>query len=263
MIFSVPLRTRATDCGPDRWVDLPFVITFMEHCRWEWMKQPELGLVEAVHEGHGFYVVRQSIALLRRFGMHQDAEVRCMLTKVGRSLAEGRQDVVRRDGVTLAHCAIRGAWVSPTGRLTRIPARARDSVLDQPLEVRAGEPAEGHVNSLFSPPEPLRSGRLDLDLPDPIVQADFTYGLEVRASDIDIFDHVNAANYVRFVASALGRYGVSPSIHRAELEYVGQAKLGEALEVRVSHQGGELFAADILRDGEVLFRSVVEVEVRA
>ncbi|MFT6234842.1 MAG: acyl-ACP thioesterase, partial [Myxococcota bacterium] len=41
--------------------------------------------------------------------------------------------------------------------------------------------------------------------------------ITVRASDIDIFKHVNAANYVRNVASALARGGASESIHRAEL----------------------------------------------
>lgn len=57
MIFSTPLNTRATECGPDRWITRPHVVSYMEHCRWLWMREPDLGLVDAVHEGHGFYVL--------------------------------------------------------------------------------------------------------------------------------------------------------------------------------------------------------------
>ena len=262
IIFSVPLRTRGTECGPDRWVTLPAIISYMEHCRWLWMESPRLGLLDAVHAGHGFYVVSQSIAMDRRFGMGQNAEVRCALTHAGRSAAEGLQDVVRADGVRLAHCRIRGAWMGPTGRLARLPLKVRESVYTGRWDGVRGEPAPGITESLFHPPEPLRPAGLDLALPDDRPTEVHRHPIIVRASDIDIFDHVNAANYVRFVSSALAVRGCSPSIHRAELKYSGQARRGDALDVLTWDLGDNRHAADIVRADEVLFRAVVQTEAR-
>lgn len=260
MIFTVPLSTRGTDCGPDRWVTLPAVIGYFEHCRWLWMREPALGLVGAVHAGHGFYVVSQSIAMNRRFGMGQRGEVRCALTHAGRSVAEGVQDLIRDDGVQLAHCRIRGAWMGPDGRLARIPADAREAVSASGFERVVGEPREGSPESLFSPPEPLRPGTLDLALPEEPPADANDHPIAVRAADIDIFGHVNAANYVRYVASALAARGCSPSIHRAELKYSAQARAGDALTVRTWPLGEHHHAADILRGDQVLFRAVVQTE---
>jgi acyl-CoA thioesterase FadM len=260
MIFSIPLNTRGTECGPDRWVTLPSIISYMEHCRWLWMDEPKLGLVEAVHQGHGFYVVEQSIAMNRRFGMGQKCEVRCAMTHAGRSVAEGLQDVLREDGVQLAHCRIRGAFMGPTGRLARLPVKTRESVFTGELDGVRGTAEAGDESSLFEPPQPLRPGSLDLELPTERPEDADRYRITVRASDIDIFNHVNAANYVRFVASALGRIGASKSIHRAHLKYSGQAVVGNVLDVLTWNLGGDVYAADIQRGDEVLFRAVVETE---
>ena len=62
------------------------------------------------------------------------------------------------------------------------------------------------------------------------------------------------------MASSLAVQGFSPSIHRAELRYRGQALAGDALEVRTWSLGDDRFAADIERDGEVLFSAVVQTE---
>lgn len=261
MVFRVPLRTRATECAHDRWITLPAVISYMEHCRWEWMRVPSLGLLEAVHEGYGFYVLNQSIAMNRRFGMGQNVHVGCALSRVGRSSAEAFQSVVRKDdGVQLAHCHIRGAWVDPQGRLARISSKVRESVTKPDTVSDLGSPHPGSDISLFDPPEPPRSGQLDLQLPDAPLESGHRYSAVVSSSDTDIFNHVNAANYVRFVANALAAQGYSSSLHRAELKYIGQAVAGDHITVISQALGDNRFAADICRGEAVLFRSVVETE---
>lgn len=150
--------------------------------------------------------------------------------------------------------------MGPTGRLARIPNQARSSVFDGELPVVAGEPDTGSPTSLFDPPGPLRPGTLDLQIPAEQAPGAHRHRITVRASDIDIFNHVNAANYVRYVASSLAHQGHSPSIHRAELKYTGQARLGDVLDVVTWPLGGTQFAADVMRDDEVLFRCVVETE---
>ena len=263
MIYSIPLRTRGTECGPDRWVSLPAVIGYMEHCRWQWMREPSLGLVEAVEEGHGFYVVNQSVALSRRFGQGVQGHVRCALRHAGRSVARGEQDVMRDDGVLLARCTIRGVWMSPSGRFARLPAAVRESVSDLPLAARRGEPEPGHPRSLFHPPQPLRSGLLNLAQGEEAPELGHRHDMRVRATDCDIFGHVNAANYVRFVADSLALQGASPSLHRAELAYTGQARAGDRVVVHTGALGDERWAARILRGEEVLFSAVVETEAEA
>ncbi len=260
MIFEIPILTRGTECGPDRWITLPAVISIMEHCRWRWMEDPALGLVDHVHQGCGFYVVQQSIALCRRFGMGQRGRVRCVLTRAGRSAAEGVQDVIRDDGVRLAHCWIRGAWMGPDGRLARLPRAIRDALFDGALDGRRGEPSAGTDGSLFDPPQPLRPDALDLPEPGDRPAGAHRHPIRVRAGDIDIFDHVNAANYVRFAASALAARGLSPSIHRAELRYRGQARLHDPLDVWTWDLGGQVHGVEICRDDEVLFHAAVQTE---
>ena len=260
MIFRIPLRTRGTDCGPDRWVTLPKVIAYMEHCRWEWLRDPSLGLARWVHEGHGFFVLNQSIAMSRRFGQGQDCEVRCVLRKVGRSVAQGDQDVVRADGVLLARCAIRGAWMAPTGRLAKIPAVLKEAVSEASLGSERGQAAPGDADSLFDPPQPLRTGALDLSICEEIPVDAHRRVVEVRASDCDIFKHVNAANYVRYIADSLSVQGASPSLHRAELSYRGQARAGDSIEVVTWPSGDTHWSADIRRGDESLFRATVDTE---
>jgi len=260
MIFTLPLRTRGTDCGPDRWVTLPSIVSYMEHCRWEWLREPDLGLVEAVQAGHGFYVLNQSIAMSRRFGQGQKAQIRCALRRVGRSVAEGNQDLVRDDGTLLAHCYIRGAWMSPSGRLARIPSAARDSVSAEPMLSERGESEAGDLDSLFDPPRPLRSGGLDLTLVAEVPADAHRRTLWVRATDCDIFKHVNGANYVRYIADSLAIQSASPSLHRGELEYRGQALAGDEVVVASWPLGDQCWAAAITRGDEVLFRATVQTE---
>ncbi len=260
MIYSRPLHTRGIDCASDHWVGLPTVLRFFEHCRWEWLRVPELGLVEAVHAGHGFYVTEQVVALSRRFGQGVSAEVRGALRKVGRVEARAEQDLVRSDGVLLAHCHIRGVWVAPGGRLTRIPRVARGAVTEEPLVSARGADEPGTPGSLFDPPSPLRPGTLDLALPTEPPAGAHRHTLRVRSSDCDIFAHVNAAHYVRFVADSLASQGASPSLHRAAVRYIGQAIAGDTVEVLTWPLEPERWGAAVTRDDEVLFTACVDTE---
>ncbi len=260
MIYARPLRTRATDCGPDRWVTLPHVISYFEHLRWEWLRVPELGLVDAIHQGHGFYVIEQQVALSRRFGQGEDAMVRGVLRTVGRARASADQDLVRNDGILLAHCHIMGVWVRPNGRLGKIPRQAMDGIGTQPLPSQRGEAEARDANSLFDPPQPLRHGGLDLPIHDDIPPDAHRRLMSVRATDCDVFQHVNAAGYVRYLADSLFVQGASPSLHRASVRYSGQALAGDTVEVRSWNVEGDVWAGAVLRGDEVLFRGTVETE---
>ncbi|MFT7521112.1 MAG: acyl-CoA thioesterase FadM [Kiritimatiellia bacterium] len=260
MIYREALRTRGPECGPDRWVTLPSVISYMESCRWEWLRQPQLGLIDAIHQGHGFYVLNQTIAMSRRFGQGTDAHTRGVLRSVGRTRAGAAQDIVRDDGVLLAHCVIDGVWVGPTGRLARIPALFKETLSTVELTSERGVSEPREPDSLFNPPQPLRPGELDLtievDIPDQTDRRE----VEVRSSDCDMFRHVNAANYLRYVADSLALQGASASIHRAALKYVGQARATDKVQVLTWHVANERWGAAVVRGDDILFRALVETE---
>lgn len=261
MIYTEPLRTRGTECAPDRWITLPAVISMFEHLRWEWLRVPEIGLVDQIHEGHGFFVTEQRIALSRRFGSGVDAEVSGVLRKIGRVQAIADQALVRRDGVRLAHCRIEGVWTGPGGRLARIPRKAREFVVDDPIEGKRGQSEAGSARSLFDPPSPLRPEGLDLPMQTDIPAGCHRRELTVRATDCDIFQHVNAANYVRYIADSLASQGASPSLHRARLKYTGQARAQDRVEVRTWPSSASVWGAAVVRRDEVLFQATVETEV--
>jgi acyl-CoA thioesterase FadM len=259
MLHSLPVRLRGTELGPDRWITLPAVMRVFEQARWVWMEEPELGLMEALHEGFGFYIARQSLHMNRRFGMGGRAVVRSTLTRVGRSSVDVAQELVRDDGVQLAHTHMVAAWVHPGGRLARIPGELREvgchSIEPGPL----GEPRHGSERSLYDVPEPLRPPG-GLELPGEPPGSGIEWPVRVRASDLDVFDHVNAANYLRFVGDALAARGLSSSLYGARMRYHGQARRGDALVVQTETVGEHVHHAWVRRDGEVLYRAAVETE---
>lgn len=226
----------------------------MEHCRWEWIRRPELGLVDGLHGGHFFVVHRQTVALARTFGIGTRATVRAALRSVGRVQCEVEQVLVRDDGALLARAQITAVWLGPSGQMARIPEATRAAVTDEVLVSGAAPDHPGLEASFLSPPEvahdPVLERLVSREVP---AEAPGT-PLVARRSDCDMFGHVNGSSYVRYFEDALGR----PAL-RSDVEYRGQARAGDALVVRrwePGHDGAVAFALE--RGEEVLCRAVLQ-----
>jgi acyl-CoA thioesterase FadM len=198
--------------------------------------------------------------MARRFSQGVDVRALAALRKVGRVEARAEQALVDADGELVAHCTIRGVWTSPGGRLCRIPSVAKASVNHDPFDFPPGDGRPGDMASLFSPPAPRRPGTLDLPPCPPEIKTEHARTMTVRSSDCDVFRHVNASNYLRYVADSLASQGASPSIHRARLHYLVQAKAHDTVTVGLQHLEDSTWFAELCRDDEVLFRAVVETE---
>jgi acyl-CoA thioesterase FadM len=254
-IHTTDLIVRGYECGPDRIVGIPRILSYFEHCRWEWILRPELGLVDGLHSGHFFVVHRQVVARTRTFGIDTRATVRASLRSVGRVQCRVEQDLVRDDGVLLAKASIVAVWLGPTGRMTRIPDATRDAVTDEPMHAQRGEATAGVAASFLSPDEheePLVLEELvQRDVPEHATRR----SMVVRPSDCDMFGHVNGSHYVRFAEDAL-----FPA-QRLDVEYRGQAVAHDEVVVRTwapeapTAPGQRAFA--LQRGDETLCRAVL------
>lgn len=276
-MFKTPVLSRGIDCDATRWVTLPATMSVMEATRWAWLCDPELGLTEDLHRGHGFIVTEQRFAFTRRFGIGTSCVCTAQLTHVGRVEARAYQQLVSARGELLAHSLVRGAWINAEGRLTRIPNTLRSAV--EPLDLneisdissRASEsdPRDAHTAreaSLLTPPSPSRCGRLEWEqeLKSPPTQpiSQHITTVHVRESDCDMFRHVNASVYVRYFTDALAAQDHPSSVDRAWVRYEGQARAQDVLELRSSDLGAGVWRFELSRDTVRLVTALIEVNLK-
>lgn len=226
--FSVSATIRGYECAQGAVVGLPQILSLCEHCRWEWILEPKLGLVDQLHEGHFFVVHRATLGIVRTFGIGTRLSVRATLREVGRVNCLVEQDLVREDGVLLAKAIVNAIWIGPSGRMVRVPDLVREGVTTAPLPSRIDAPLNpGQPGSFLAPPERVFAPSLDTtvftEVPDDAEVAEVV----IRASDCDVHEHVNNANYLRLFEDALG----GPA-REATIEYRGQAVAGDRLHVR-------------------------------
>lgn len=252
-VFSVPVTIRGYECRQGAVVGLPQVLSLLEHCRWEWILAPSLGLVEALHEGHFFVVHRATVGLCRTFGIGTELSVRAVLRKVGRVNCYVEQDLVRADGVRLARAFINAIWIGPDGRMKRVPEPVRHAPTDLVLAATEDAPlGSGVPGSFLDPPEQRFAVTLDETVYTEVPEHATRSSIVVRPSDCDLHDHVNNANYLRYFEDALG----APA-REGTVEYRGQATQGDRLTLAQWPVGEGRCAFVLHRGDDVMARAVV------
>ena len=210
-LFSRKITTRGYE--PDRFATVPIqrYLNYLEWLRWEFIQDPETGLLEGLQSGH-FPVVRsQRFELIQRIGMGRDLLLWARVTKVGRSTVTLEHHVIAEDdGSLVAHAIVEGLWLGPSRRLVRIPDAFRELAEKHALAespkcsiLPANRPTEtGPLIHTNPTPCIFKRKGLDLHLPN-APESTFTSERTIRPSDIDIFSHVNAATYVDMFEDAL------------------------------------------------------------
>lgn len=271
--FITDLVTRGYEADATRRVPLPMFYHYLEHQRWRAICDPEVGLAEHVDRGHFFVVHRQRMELLRGVGQDVPLRIYMWAEKVGRSSIDVRHEVRRMtDGVTVARAHVVGLWLGPTRRLTRIPDELRAYIesLKEPPTTESDLVVQPHVpcdadrmeSSYIRPPERIYpvSGLDTLTVPqaEDIPAHAHRFSLTVRWSELDIFNHVNAATYLRFCDDARAAFDQehdSPAGHLrrpqvgAALYYDRETLEGERIEV-LSWKTAADRLAFVLRSGE-------------
>lgn len=253
--FITDLTTRGYEADASRRVPLPMFFHYLEHQRWRALCDPEVGLADHVDRGHFFVVQKQRMELFAGVGQDVPLRVYMWADRIGRSTIDVVHEVRRRtDGRTVARAQVVGLWLGPNRRLTRIPDGLRQYIgdLEPPPEVEPDlveqpcVPADADrlESSYIRPPEvPYPASDLEtLNVPnEEDAPADAHRSLRtVRWSELDIFDHVNAATYLRFCDDARAAYDLehdSPAgtLRRpqigAALHYDRETREGETLEI--------------------------------
>lgn len=273
--YQTVLTTRGYECDRTRTVPIPVFMSYLEHLRWEVIRRPELGLEPLLDQGCFFVVGRQAVELLVRVGLGVELRLTTRIEKVGRATAEVTHAVHRvADDVLVAHARVMGMWLGPDRRLARLPDslrevwRQHDALPRSELSPPAltGGPAS-YTPSIVSPPQVVHAmcGLDGLAPPtDGPPPGAWAYEMTVRPSDIDIFDHVNAASYLRFcddarlaaaeagaLRPAAGERGQHPAV-RVAIAYHREAVRGDALTIATWPAPGERpgFLFDLRRAAE-------------
>ncbi|MFT5994368.1 MAG: acyl-CoA thioesterase FadM, partial [Bradymonadia bacterium] len=213
--FTTDTITRGYEADTTRRVPVHIFYRFLEHQRWTAMCEADSGLPELVDHGHFFVVRRQRLVLERAIGQAVPLRTYMWCEHVGRSSIEVAHEVRRRtDGAVVARAQVNGLWLGPSRRLTRIPneLRAYMASLSAPPEIEPDlvalvGPAQGErlESSYIRPPELLLTPPVLDTLRPPSLEVPedaHRYELTVRPSDLDIFNHVNAATYLEFCDDA-------------------------------------------------------------
>jgi acyl-CoA thioesterase FadM len=273
--YQTVLRTRGYECDRTRTVPIPVFMSYLEHLRWEVIRRPELGLEPLLDQGCFFVVGRQAVELLVRVGLGVELRLTTRIEKVGRATAEVTHAVHRVvDDVLVAHARVMGMWLGPDRRLARLPDSLREvwrqhDALPRPA-LSPPTPAAGasaYTPSIVSPPEVVHT-MCGLDglapPPDGPPEGAWAYQMTVRPSDIDIFDHVNAASYLRFcddarlaaadagaLGPAEGQRARGPAV-RVAIAYHREAVRGDALTIATWPAPGDRpgFLCDVRRSAE-------------
>ncbi|TNF26768.1 MAG: hypothetical protein EP329_20685 [Deltaproteobacteria bacterium] len=211
--FEEHIVTRGYETDYTGTVPMPIIFRFFEHKRWLMMRDPRLGLVDLVHEGHFFVVREQTIEVLRHLGQGVALTIRTRFDQAGRSTAGVYHELLREsDGALVARAHVVGVWIGPNRRMVRLPDRLREIARAQAAELEAHPPTlhrpaaqprkEGVATSFFDPPEVVHPG-LGLDVSPPTAAVpEHVHEIVVPPRELDIFSHVNAATWLSYCDDA-------------------------------------------------------------
>lgn len=255
--FNRTYVVRGYEVDGTRVMPLPVALSFLEQLRWEWMVAPGWGLAEGVELGFFFVVRHQILELVEKPRFGDRLTVRGRLEKVGRS-----QVVVRHrleiDERVIGHALVRGVWLGPNRRLARIPDAARELGRRQAKEIPPWDPPVGADSDavlgtspsyLDAPRHVFRARGIELKTRD--FEPTSRTELVVRPSDCDVFQHVNASQYLRYCEDALLAAGGEVRGNRVLLDYADEALAGQTIAIELAPDG-ELWQARVTREGRLL-----------
>ncbi|MGM0578687.1 MAG: thioesterase family protein [Myxococcota bacterium] len=222
------------------------LLRYMEHLRWRAVTDPRYPTAALFAKGNRMVVRSQRLEVVEQV-TEQEAELRgrMWVQEVGRSSVHFAQEVLRGDDV-VARAVVTGVYLGRGTGPTRVPDLLRDIVIPERLEPGPGVPRD------LEPPADA-----------------WSTGLRVRASDMDLFQHVNHATYVDWVEDARalaargGVYGEAVGdrtpTRRLAIDYVREALLDQVVAVSTWTQPHGTLAFEGCRDGEdrPVFRAMV------
>jgi len=223
-IVSCELTTRGDEL--DRFGRIPpaVLLRYCEHARWSAIEDPALQLGELFSEERRIVVRAQRAVFLGSLGVRERVEASVWLARVGRTSVEFGQRIRRiSDGADVAWARVAAVYVGQDRRPTQLPPHVAQRVVTEPMM-----PPE--LQELAPPLESAPSGA-------------FIRTFTIRSSEIDLFNHVNHANYLmlfddaRIDGERIGGFGASwvsdRPLSAAAIDYAKESLLGDTLAALV------------------------------
>ncbi|MBI5607699.1 MAG: hypothetical protein HY902_02345 [Deltaproteobacteria bacterium] len=234
---------RGDELGCDAAVPPVHQLAWFEHGRWEATALSGTGMDEVFGHDRIAVVRSQRAAFLRPVGIGEPVALSVGLGRVGKTSFE----------------IVQSLWTEPAGTQQPPECIAVLSIAAVALGAdRRPSPVPDAVRALARdmPPVPALAG---LDLV-PVERPDFTWEIEVRPSEIDVFSHVNHACYARWADDARqlrdrARGLASQPLQRIAVDYQRETVLGERVEVRLQELGPGDVAAEVRVGDEVRARA--------
>lgn len=187
------------------------VVRYLEHLRWEALREPGTGMAGMFERGRSIVVRSQSLEMLARIPHAQELTLGMWVERVGRTSLVLAHDVRGPDGALLATATVLAVHIDRSGRPAAIPDALRSTA------------------RLPDPPVP--SSALDMEAPADAVVRTF----RVRPHELDLLQHVNHAIYLeyfedaRLLAAADGAFGEASRVASRPLRGVAIDYLRSAL----------------------------------
>ncbi len=221
---SCELTTRGDEL--DRFGRIPpaVLLRYCEHARWAAIEDPALQLGALFSQDRRIVVRAQRAVFLGHLGVSERVEASVWLARVGRTSVEFGQRIRRvSDGSDIAWARVAAVYVGQDRRPTELPAHVAECVVQEP-----SMPAE---LAEWNPPQ------------ESAPSSAFIRTFTIRASEIDLFNHVNHANYLmlfddaRIDGERIGGLGPNWVADRplaaCAIDYAKESLLGDTLAALV------------------------------
>ena len=230
--------TRGDELDRSGTVGAAQLLRYLEYGRWRAMTDGQNGL-HALFAGELKMVVRaQRIRLGTPVAWDEPLRLQTWLARVGRTSMDFGHLLVREsDGARVCEALLTGVQIDAQGR----PAPLAATVVPQ-----AAAPEL----------DPQLAG---LTFADALPGDAWKWPQTLRPSQIDLFRHVNHSRYVDLFEDARWFMGDRRQLAVIALEYRREAKAGENVTVALSPRDAHTLDGQLLRDGEVLTRAVLQL----
>lgn len=241
-------QTRGDEIGADGAIGATKLLSWLEHGRWCALDNGSGVLAPLFADGNIMVVRAQRLALGVSVGWQDRVKTGVGLARVGNSSVEIAQSLWTDEETPrcVAELRLVGVALGADRRPRLLPPEVRSKALavEEPLSLQS------------------------LLLPE-LLQPDYLWQVAVRASEIDLFRHVNHARYADWVQDALraaeakGSLGHAWQLRRpvcaVAIDYVKEVVFGETIAVAVQAKGEREAQMLVTVDGQLRARAAVRL----
>lgn len=237
------LTCRGDEIGADQTVRPGQLLAWLEHGRWAAAEHQKSGIDQLFAQGLLTVVRVQQVGFCAPVDLGQTVQLAVGIGKVGNSSVEIAESMWSTEDPPrcLAELRIVGVALGPDRKPARVPDSLR--AVSRPLT-----------------PATTLAGMTPTDLERP----DFTWSSEVRASEIDLFQHVNHARYADWLDDARraaerqglpgGTWPAGRRLQAIAIEYVRELVEGERFDIALQVVGPLELSAAVTVAGDVRAR---------